>query len=156
VVRTEVVPVRRERTVMDEKANYGEDKDVGGNPGAFTTERSVDGLDENPAVMENIEGAPHVKQFGKENMTEAVKELNLKGKNHAFIENQMIHEVPHVEQNGKENIMEAVKMLNLKGKDHAFIENQKIPGGMDMHEKKRKEIQGGVEVGHGGGWTTPC
>jgi hypothetical protein len=68
----------------------------------------------------------------------------------------MIHEVPHVEQNGKENIMEAMKMLNLKGKDHAFIENQKIPGGVDMHEKKRKEIQGGVEVGHGGGWTTPC
>jgi hypothetical protein len=60
----------------------------------------------------------------------------------------MIPKVPHVEQNGKENIMEAVKMLNLKGKDHAFTESQKIPGGVDVHEKKRKEIQG-----VSGGWT---
>jgi hypothetical protein len=151
----EVAPVRRERTVMDEEANYGEDEDVGGNLGAFTTEWSVDGLDENPAVMENIEGAPHVKQFGKENMTEPVKELNLKGKNHAFIENQMIPEVPHVEQNGKENIMEAVKMLNLKGKDHAFIENQKIPGGVDVHEKKKERNTRGSGGGTWGGRTTP-
>jgi hypothetical protein len=137
----EVAPVRRERTVMDEEANYGEDEDVGGNPGAFTTEGSV----------ENIEGVPHVKQFGKENMTEAVKELNLKRKNHAFIENQMIPEVPHVEQNGKENIMEAVKMLHLKGKDHAFIENQKIPGGVDVHEKKKERNTRG-SVGGTWGW----